>query len=435
MLRRCLAALIFATLVAPGTAAADSASLLAKAQAADPVRYAFVVANKAEVRATADNRSFTIWWQPSGSNPPRGVIVPLHGHDGYATEGIALWQPYAAKYGYAVLSLQWWLGGGEAVSDYYTPDEIYPIVAARLAEKGVAPGTVFFNGFSRGSANSYAVAARDAAAGGARYFGLVMSNAGGVMANYPPNQAIESGTFGATPFAGLSWAMYCGRKDPDPATNGCPAMSAARAWVSRYGASVVLFIDDPQGGHGGFMLDSANVETALATFASLLAARPAAPSCTLTASPSWLSAGGGSTLEARCTPAATAYAWSGGSCSGTSGPICTASPSATTRYTVAGASSGGWGAAAAATVTVGDAVPPSEADCLFSWAEDRFPSLLSPPRPASQATAPYHYRLYGSSGTALGISALDNRLYYLDARGQLVDLGLAAGWSAQAGCR
>src|SRR5262245_25214797 len=98
----CIAVLAAAAALLPAAARADSASLLAQAQAADPSRYAFALAKGTEIRNTADNRSFTMWLRPSAAVPPKGVIVPLHGHDGYATEGIALWQPYAEKYGYAI---------------------------------------------------------------------------------------------------------------------------------------------------------------------------------------------------------------------------------------------------------------------------------------------------------------------------------------------
>lgn len=42
-------------------AQADSASILAQAQAGSAVRYQFAVSN-AEIRNTSDNKAFTIWW-------------------------------------------------------------------------------------------------------------------------------------------------------------------------------------------------------------------------------------------------------------------------------------------------------------------------------------------------------------------------------------
>jgi hypothetical protein len=245
-------------------AEADSTSLLNQAKSANATRYQYALSSSAEVKSTSDNKAFTIWWQPSAMTPT-GVIVTLHGHASYATDDFFLWHPYAKTRGYAVLALQWWFGGGETAADYYSPAEMYPIIAAILKEKGVNPGTVLFTGYSRGSANSYAVAALDTAAGN-RYFHMVLSNSGGAVSSFAPNQQIAAGTYGALPFSGVSWVMYCGEKDPDPTINGCTAMTAARDWVVKYGATFNLLIDDPSGGHEGFMTNSSNVNMALAQF-------------------------------------------------------------------------------------------------------------------------------------------------------------------------
>ncbi|MBK6999481.1 MAG: DUF1566 domain-containing protein [Rhodoferax sp.] len=77
-----------------------------------------------------------------------------------------------------------------------------------------------------------------------------------------------------------------------------------------------------------------------------------APVCTLSANPTTITAGGSSTLTASCTPAATSYTWTGGTCAGTTGATCTVTPTVTTTYAVAGTNAGGTGAAVGATVTV-----------------------------------------------------------------------------------
>ncbi len=328
---------------------ADSAGLLALAQKNDATRYAAMLAKGAEIRATTDGQSFSVWWQPAGWKATSGVIVALHGHDGYASTEASLWQPYAEKHGHALLTLQWWFGSGEATSDYYRPDQMYPLIAALLAGKGVRPGTVMFTGYSRGAANSYATAVLDNTATAAHYFGFVLSNAGGAMKDYPPNQQISAGTYGNRAFGAMKWGLYCGEKDPDPNQNGCPAMRAARDWVQQYGASVVLFIDDANGDHGGFMTNSTNVETALAAYAAIL--------------------------------------------------------------------------------------PGAETECLFDWAEDRYPTALSPRRATTQTSAPYSYRYYPATRVYVGVSSLDQHVWLLDAAGSLGDLGPAATWLAQAGCR
>lgn len=248
----------------PHVAIADSTSLLAQAKAANAVRYQFALTNNAEITSTSDNKAFTVWWQPNGGTPT-GVIVTLHGHGSYATDEFYLWQPYAQVRGYAILALQWWFGGGETSADYYLPQEMYPLLAGVLKAKGVKPGTVLFHGYSRGSANSYGVVAQDTFSGN-RFIHLALSNAGGAASDFPPNQQIASGVWGASPFSGIQWVMYCSKLDPDPSINGCPAMTAAKDWVSRYGATFKLLIEDPAGGHGGFMTNSTNVNTALAQF-------------------------------------------------------------------------------------------------------------------------------------------------------------------------
>ncbi|OGT13239.1 MAG: hypothetical protein A3F73_07820 [Gallionellales bacterium RIFCSPLOWO2_12_FULL_59_22] len=83
-----------------------------------------------------------------------------------------------------------------------------------------------------------------------------------------------------------------------------------------------------------------------------------APTCTLTATPASITAGGTSVLTVNCSPAATSYAWS--SNTGFSGSVTsgTVSPSATATYSVTGYNDGGAGNTASATVTVKHVVYP-----------------------------------------------------------------------------
>ncbi|MDP2760777.1 MAG: hypothetical protein Q8O64_10325 [Sideroxyarcus sp.] len=81
------------------------------------------------------------------------------------------------------------------------------------------------------------------------------------------------------------------------------------------------------------------------------------PSCSLSASPSAISAGGQVTLTASCSPAAASYIWTGSGCAGNAS-ICTASPASSTTYSVAGINAAGTGHPASATVTVTAASAP-----------------------------------------------------------------------------
>lgn len=141
------------------------------------VRYA--LANGVQVTLTSDGKSYYILWLPEGSNlnhlPP--MVVSLHGHDGYAFEDFYVWHHFLKERGYGLLAIQWWLGKGEEISDYLSPNEIYRVIDEIFRTLHVKPGTALLHGFSRGSANIYAVAAIDRSTKN-DYFALFIANAG-----------------------------------------------------------------------------------------------------------------------------------------------------------------------------------------------------------------------------------------------------------------
>ena len=55
----------------------------------------------------------------------------------------------------------------------------------------------------------------------------------------------------AQPFAGAHFILYCGELDMESMANGCAAMRATEPWLRRYGATIDLFLQDPDDGHGG----------------------------------------------------------------------------------------------------------------------------------------------------------------------------------------
>jgi hypothetical protein len=76
-------------------------------------------------------------------------------------------------------------------------------------------------------------------------------------------------------------------------------------------------------------------------------------SCSLTASPSTSIAPGASvTLTASCTPGATSYVWTGGSCAGQTASSCTVTPTVTTSYNVTGSNASATAPTKTVTVTV-----------------------------------------------------------------------------------
>ena len=137
----------------------------AESQCAERVNY--VKENHARIELTSDGKSFYVLWLPEGSSPanPPPMIVTIHGHGSWAFDEFYLWHQAARERGYGILAIQWWLGQGEKFQDYLIPQEIYRVIDQVLTREQVKPETVIFHGFSRGSANSYAVAALDRATG------------------------------------------------------------------------------------------------------------------------------------------------------------------------------------------------------------------------------------------------------------------------------
>lgn len=248
----------------------DSQPLFKQARQANPERYEFAVEQGAQFAPTPDGKSFYVLWTPPGFSKAqlRPMIITLHGHASWAFDEFFLWYPYAEQRGYGIMALQWWFGGGEAIHDYYLPQEMYPVFERVLLDLAIAPGTALLHGFSRGSANSYALTALDRQQ--RQFIGLTISNAGGLARDFAPNLDILNGRFGAMPFQGAHWVMYCGGQDPNPDRDGCQAMQAARDVVTGYGAIVDLFIQDPTGDHGGFQRNPANVNQALDVFDRLI---------------------------------------------------------------------------------------------------------------------------------------------------------------------
>jgi len=129
----------------------------------------------------------------------------------------------------------------------------------------VQSGTVMLHGFSRGSANSYAVAALDAGRG-KRYFSLAVASSGGVNLDYPPTRAILAGAFGDHPLRGTRWITVAGARDPEPDRSGIPGMKRTTAWLREQGATVIETIEDPAEGHGALQRNPKNVRRVLDLF-------------------------------------------------------------------------------------------------------------------------------------------------------------------------
>lgn len=244
--------------------------LIEKAKQERMPRVQYALANGVQVTLTSDGKSYYILWLPKGYDfdnlPP--MVVTIHGHDGYAFEDFYVWHHFLQERGYGLLAIQWWLGTGEKISDYLLPNEIYRVIDEVFHKLRLKPGTALLHGFSRGSANIYAVAAMDRSTKN-DYFALFIANSGQASLDYPPTQEVEQGRFGNKPFSGSHWVTFAGAKDTNPDRDGVSAMRKTADWIRSLGGSVDRVIEDPDSGHGGFHQNPKNTNAALDIFEKL----------------------------------------------------------------------------------------------------------------------------------------------------------------------
>ncbi len=252
---------------APVFAQMPSHPLIDKARQEEAPRVRYALENGAQVELTPDGKSYYLLWFPEGTGPenPPPMVATMHGHDGCAFVDFFVWHHLLKARGYGLLAIQWWLGTGEGINDYLLPHEVYRVIDEAFRALHVQPGTALLHGFSRGSTNTYAVAAMDRQLHN-DYFALIIANAGKANSNYPPTREIEQGRFGDQPLAGSHWVTFAGGKDPNPERDGIQGMRETGKWIQRYGGTVELAIEDPDSGHGGFHRNPKNCDLALDVF-------------------------------------------------------------------------------------------------------------------------------------------------------------------------
>ena len=79
--------------------------------------------------------------------------------------------------------------------------------------------------------------------------------------------------------------------------------------------------------------------------------------------------------------------------------------------------------------------PTVQVDCVFDWAANTVPYLLAPSGGKSSSIGPYFYRAFTETHSYLGLSAIDQHVYFLGAGTPLVDLGPVAPWLVTSSCK
>lgn len=217
-----------------------------------------------EINPASDGQSFIVVWKAAGT-VPNHWIVSLHGSHGFATDDLAIWHPHIKNLDLGLVCVQWWIGTDDTNKSYYAPMQIYREIDNALQRLGVQPGTAMLHGFSRGSANSYAITALDAGRG-KHYFSLSVASSGGVGLDYPPTHAILKGRFGEQPLRNTRWITVAGAHDSNPDRDGITGMKRTAAWLKEQGATVIETIEDPNEGHGALMRNVKNVRRVLDLF-------------------------------------------------------------------------------------------------------------------------------------------------------------------------
>lgn len=209
--------------------------------------------------ATSDGKQYFIYGAPAGQNntSPKKILITLHGTEGSAEKDYEIWKPFIKDKQYALASLNWWDGSGDQTTDYTTPEVVNAEIHSFLSSQGYSKNDlIVFEGFSRGSSNSYAIVSFDQASS-EPLIDIAVSSSGGSQSAYYADvtKSISSKTQGKI-FANVKWILACGGKDPNPSRDGCLAMESTKQFVSDKGATVLGLLSDPNGGHGALTTSS-----------------------------------------------------------------------------------------------------------------------------------------------------------------------------------
>jgi hypothetical protein len=207
---------------------------------------------------TSDGKNYFYYGYPLGQNnkSPKKIIFSLPGHGSTAEQDYAAWKAQLTEHGgYALASLNWWDGKGEAPNNYLSPAVVASEIALFLTKQGYDKSDiVILEGFSRGSANTYSVVGNDRLSGLSVIDGVI-SASGKYQSDFAMSDQILNFN-GGKPYANIPWILACGEKDDNPTRDGCIGMRETETFLTSKGALIKGFLSDPNGGHGSFHMSS-----------------------------------------------------------------------------------------------------------------------------------------------------------------------------------
>lgn len=240
--------------------------------------YSQVSAQGVKVVNLPEEESYAVYWQPEKMQQGR-IMVLVHGTDGTPYAEVKDELEFGAKYGYAVLGILW---QNPRTKSYATATQVYRIIHKALQHVKEKYGNdlsrVAYVGFSRGSAVSYETTWLDRQ--GYKYFDLTISHSGGIPTTLSVTPTDTSsnpdvffsnltyGKLGANPLAGTKFFLYCGEKDEQWGLEMCKQFDNANSLIQNNGGTVVEFIRDANGTHGGYRATSAYHEKGVSQFIS-----------------------------------------------------------------------------------------------------------------------------------------------------------------------
>lgn len=228
--------------------------------------------------------SFFVLWVPANyaTLKDKRAMLCIHGTAGTGYDEVRDELANAKANGFALVAIQWAYFTAPT-ERYFSEDKVYRLIDTALkhmkAKYGVETNKTAYRGFSRGGLISYEVAYLDRAKG-TNYFALTLALSGGQSPSFTPGKydrtafmdKLERGEYGAKPFLGASFFLYCGLKDEQWDTLQAKYMRHTDSTVRKYGANVARLVIDPDGKHAGFQASAGYQASALQYFFALTSA-------------------------------------------------------------------------------------------------------------------------------------------------------------------